>query len=168
MSNRDQPGEGDLSLELPLPRITPQIEAIADRVSQLVALLSESKPASGPETGVAAAFARQLHKERRLRASYFAADLFGEPAWDMLLDLFASDEEAKPISITSACHGAGAPPSTALRYLNAMLELGLIVKHPAPQDRRTTYVTLSEAARDRMALLLGRMMAVRFSGASED
>jgi hypothetical protein len=40
-----------------------------------------------------AAFARELRLERRARSRFLPGELFGEPAWDLLLDCYAGDPE---------------------------------------------------------------------------
>lgn len=52
------------------------------------------------------ALARQAYALRRKRAAIFGnPELFGEPAWDILLDLYIAHAEAKPVSVSSACSG---------------------------------------------------------------
>jgi hypothetical protein len=51
---------------------------------------------------------------RRLRERLLPAGLFADPAWDMLLDLYAAEIEEQPVSVTSACIAAAAPATTAL------------------------------------------------------
>ena len=77
-----------------------------------------------------ASFARQLYRERRLRERHFDEPLFADPAWDILLDLYASRGEGRKVSVRSACIAAAVPPTTALRCLKHMEELGLIVREP--------------------------------------
>ncbi len=48
------------------------------------------------------ALIREAIKLRRLRDSYFPADLFADPAWDILLDLFAARLEGFPF-LCPAC-----------------------------------------------------------------
>lgn len=59
--------------------------------------------------------ARRFYRSRRLRPRVFSDDaLFGEPAWDMLLDLFIAEADGKRLSVTAACIGSAVPTSTAL------------------------------------------------------
>jgi len=44
---------------------------------------------------------RQMLRQRRMREHYFPADLFADPAWDMLLDLYAARLERQPVSVSS-------------------------------------------------------------------
>ena len=48
-------------------------------------------------------FTARLITERRQRAKSFGSELFADPAWDMLLDLFLAMLQKKRISISSAC-----------------------------------------------------------------
>ena len=56
---------------------------------------------------------RQLIANRQARARLFDAELFGDPAWDMLLDLTAAHGEGAQVSVTSLCIAASVPATTA-------------------------------------------------------
>ena len=114
------------------------------------------------------AFARQLHRERRIRDAAFPAELFGEAVWDILLDLFASEAEDRKVRVSSACIAACVPASTALRYLSEMERRGLIVRSPSPDDKRGQYIALSEACQAEMRELLTRLQALRSIPPSSD
>ncbi|MEP9357434.1 winged helix DNA-binding protein [Sphingomonas sp. KR3-1] len=89
--------------------------------------------------------ARALYDLRRSREHFFKgnADLFGEPAWDILLDLFIAGEMGKQVSVTSACIGANTPPTTALRWLSLLEERGLVQRIPDLHDRRRALMRLT-------------------------
>ena len=108
-------------------------------------------------------FARQLHRERRLRDAALSADLFGEPAWDILLDLFASELEGRTVRVSSACIAAAVPASTALRYLNEMERRGLLIRSPSPGDKRGQHIRLSDQTLRDMRDLLTRLQAARLN-----
>ena len=90
---------------------------------------------------------RNLIKKRQARRKYFASDLFGEPVWDMLLELALSEAERKPIAVTSLCIGSGVPASTALRWINLLCERGICRREGDGADRRRSYVSLSDQGR---------------------
>ena len=111
--------------------------------------------------GSLGSLARALHRERRLRDDILSEGLFGEPAWDILLDLFACEEEGRTVRVSSACIGAAVPASTALRYLSEMERRGLIERSRDEIDRRGQYVRLSKEAREHMVQLLERILGTR-------
>lgn len=90
------------------------------------------------------AMARKTYALRRKRAAIFGnADLFGEPAWDILLDLFIAQAEGKPVSVSSACIGSASPATTGLRWLGVLADEGLVVRENDPEDHRRVLVRLT-------------------------
>ena len=55
------------------------------------------------------------------------------------------------MSVTSLCIAAGVPPTTALRWIGQMLDLGLLVREQDDQDRRRAFIDLSEDGAAAMA-----------------
>lgn len=99
---------------------------------------------------VAAADVRKAIRARRLRQRPFPDLQFEDPAWDMLLDLYAARLERAQVSVSSLCIAAAVPPSTALRWISKMTGDGLFVREPDPFDRRRAFMALSDAAVERM------------------
>lgn len=87
---------------------------------------------------------RQIIAGRQARSRFFDAALFGDPAWDMLLDLTAAHGEGTQVSVTSLCIAAGVPATTALRWLSQMVESGIFIRVPDPADRRRAFIALSD------------------------
>lgn len=94
---------------------------------------------------------RQLIRQRQQRARFFDADLFADPAWDMLLDLTAARAEHRQVSVTSLCIAAGVPPTTALRWIGQMVHAALFERVEDTMDRRRAFIRLAEPAADAMA-----------------
>ena len=94
---------------------------------------------------------RRIIRQRQLRARFFDGDLFGDPAWDMLLDLTAARAEHARVSVTSLCIASGVPPTTALRWIGQMTEAGLLERVEDETDRRRAFITLTDKAADNMA-----------------
>jgi hypothetical protein len=107
------------------------------------------QPAPGYAVDVAgradAALIRALIRVRRARTEHLPADLFADPAWDMLLDLMAARLEGKKVAVSSLCVAAAVPPTTALRWIGVMTERGLIVRTTDLADRRRVHVELAPA-----------------------
>ena len=141
---------------LPVPPSPEDVRDLARKLARLADRLPDPEPHSPASLS---RFARELYRARRLRDAGFPAGMFGEPAWDILLDLFASAEEGRDVSVSSACLAAAVPPTTALRYLQMMEKQGLIEREPSPADARVSYLRLSVETRERLALMLRRMSA---------
>jgi DNA-binding MarR family transcriptional regulator len=94
---------------------------------------------------------RQIIANRQARSRFFDPALFGDPAWDMLLDLTAAHGEGAQVSVTSLCIAAGVPATTALRWLTQMVETGIFIRVPDPADRRRAFIALSDKAIAAMA-----------------
>ena len=92
--------------------------------------------------------ARMLYAERRRRDRTLPAELFGEPSWDILLDLFVARSEGRRVPTTSACIGAHVPPTTALRWLRLLEGHGLLEREEDERDGRRTFVRLSTKGMD--------------------
>lgn len=87
---------------------------------------------------------RAIRRARRRRTEFFNGKLFSEPAWDILLELYATHLEQRRISVSSVCHATEVPGTTGLRWLDALLREGLIEKSYDPLDGRRIYVGLSQ------------------------
>ncbi|OYW44393.1 MAG: hypothetical protein B7Z08_05910 [Sphingomonadales bacterium 32-68-7] len=87
--------------------------------------------------------AEEVYRDRRLRSRYLPDRLLGEPAWDMLLDLFAAETRGQTVSVSSACLAAEAPMSTGLRWLQHLEVDGLVERWPDPGDARRHFVRLT-------------------------
>ncbi|MEM6908074.1 MAG: MarR family transcriptional regulator [Pseudomonadota bacterium] len=96
-------------------------------------------------------FVRRVIAARQARARFFDAELFADPAWDMLLDLTAAHAEQAQVSVTSLCIAAGVPATTALRWLKQMVESGIFERVDDPSDKRRAFIVLSEQSLEAMA-----------------
>ena len=168
-----------------------RLRRLADEVSRIARSLSSlSSTGSAPSAGLAGALqaqlsdvqlgfsaeaasispsqlpkaeeVRKLIRARRMRESFFDSALFADPAWDMLLDLFAAHIEGDQVAVSSLCIAASVPPTTALRWIKAMTDHGLFVRHADPMDGRRIFIGLSAASTRSMADFLTAMR--RFEG----
>lgn len=94
---------------------------------------------------------RRIIANRQKRIRFFDANLFADPAWDMLLDLTAARCEGHQVSVTSLCIAAGVPATTALRWITQMVDTGVFQRVADPADKRRAFIALSENAAAGMA-----------------
>ncbi|WP_379921504.1 MarR family transcriptional regulator [Erythrobacter sp. R86502] len=114
--------------------------------------MRETRIAPPPASGrCRLTMARRTYALRRKREALFGKpDLFGEPAWDIMLDLYIAQSEGKLVSVSSACIGSAAPATTGLRWLTVLAEEGLIVREKDADDHRRVLVRLSPEGRAAM------------------
>ena len=94
---------------------------------------------------------RAIIARRKARAKFLDAELFADPAWDMLLDLTAARVERERVSVTSLCIASAVPPTTALRWIGQMVDAGLFDRVEDDTDRRRAFIELSDKGADAMA-----------------
>jgi len=92
---------------------------------------------------------------RRRRDSLFGRDLFGEPAWDILLDLYVAEQSGRPLALSTVGSLAGVPQTTAFRWMTQLIERGLIVRKADPNDARRGLIRLSDTGRTLLEELFG-------------
>ncbi|MGN6356404.1 MAG: hypothetical protein ACTHLU_02855 [Novosphingobium sp.] len=102
------------------------------------------------DQGARIAIARWLYWSRGIRLTTLSPGLFGEPAWDLLLDLYIRDKIGSRSSVTSACIGSRAPHTTALRHIEGLRQSGWIKRIPDEADKRRFWLALTPAAIDKL------------------
>jgi len=136
-------------------RVLQQLSEEVGRIANILASLSEDDVGDGNPLAPAAcreaeeppfdaAQIRAMIRARRLRDQYFRADLFADPAWDMLLDLMAARLEKGRVAVSSLCIAAAVPATTALRWIKLLTDRGIFVRQADPQDGRRVYIELSD------------------------
>lgn len=113
-----------------------------------------------------AAIANAEYGARRRRDRLFHANLFAEPAWDMLLDLFVQQHHGRPVSVHSLCVAAAVPQTTALRWIGKLADMGLVDRRPSPHDNRVTHIVLSEAGAQLMETYLAGQLGDSGAGST--
>lgn len=125
-----------------------RIEFIRERLDSA---MKAADPAPVPQSyPVTARAIRALIRQRRNRDRFFGGDLFADPAWDMLLELYASELAQQRISVTSLCQAAAVPGTTALRWMCHLEARGMIRRQQDPLDGRRFFVSLSPDCHQRM------------------
>ncbi len=84
---------------------------------------------------------------RRRRSKHFPESIFGEPAWDVLLDLYLAKAASRALSISDLAVGAAVPPSTVSRWILLLEDRALVERAGDHDDARRTLVTLTEKGR---------------------
>lgn len=136
-----------------------KLRQLSEEVSRIAATLSRlssstNQPPLSPATmapprddvpTVSAEALRGMIRARRLRSNFLPADLFADPAWDMLLDLLQAEIVQHRVPVSSLCIAAAVPATTALRWIKSMTERGLLVRRDDPHDGRRVFIEMAPA-----------------------
>jgi len=90
-----------------------------------------------------AGLARAIIRARAARRQFFDTHLFADPAWDMLLELYALESEGHRVSVSKLSVAAGVPGTTGLRWIDKLESERLVVRTGDPLDGRRFWVELS-------------------------
>jgi DNA-binding MarR family transcriptional regulator len=126
--------------------LTAKLSAVAEEFNGRVAHAAETAPTGDePSDAALVAQANSMLAERRMRRQFLPAELFHEPAWDMLLALFASRDDRLPMNIKALVSMSDAPVTTSQRWIEHLHKLKLIDRVIDPTDRRRVEISLSHA-----------------------
>ncbi len=134
-----------------------RLRQLSEEVSRVAAALSRlSTVSSGPPLStatmappradlpdVSAEGIRTMIRARRLRANHLPADLFADPAWDMLLDLLQAEIVQHRVPVSSLCIAAAVPATTALRWIKSMTDRGILMRRDDPHDGRRVFIEMA-------------------------
>jgi DNA-binding MarR family transcriptional regulator len=123
-------------------------------------------PALGTATGEnrtarVRTLAEDMYKARASRSELLDPELFGEPAWDILLDLFIQHAKGRQVSITSSCIASQVPATTALRWITVLIDRGLVRRAGDVNDRRRAFVELTGEGLEKMQRFMDKVEADR-------
>jgi DNA-binding MarR family transcriptional regulator len=115
----------------------------------------EFRPA--PDRTAEAKWIRQVMRARASRESFFGSQLFADPAWDMLLELYWSEIAQRRISVSKLSNASGSPLTTALRWISALQKNGFVARMNDPLDGRRVFVRLTDRGREAMSNYLASL-----------
>jgi hypothetical protein len=153
---RRHPGVADSSLSA---QHMVALSADARRIADALERLAEATDAD-PTVQVGPQLVRRLIRLRRDRDRHFPAEIFADPAWDMLLDLTAARMEGVDVAVSSLCVAAAVPTTTALRWIRTLTEAGLLERRTDAGDARRSFVILSDTAHLAMQAWIRRFATV--------
>ena len=98
--------------------------------------------------------AEALLASRRQRQRYLDSALLGEPAWDMLLFLFAAFDAGAEATVGQVCQASGTFASTARRWLALLDDMALVTIGENPHSGRRDAVRLTDIGQIKMTKTL--------------
>jgi hypothetical protein len=105
-------------------------------VGKAVSRIAEGLVKASSEASASDEFVRDAIFARRLRYHFFPENLFGEPAWDMLLALLYAQNEGRQVTVSNLCE------AITIRWLNGLVAEGMVVRRRDPQDSTSELIEL--------------------------
>jgi hypothetical protein len=137
MSREPNITDGDEARRIAL--LSAEISHISAELARLAGDPAELQP-----SGLTAANVRAIIRGRRLRTSFLPPSIFEDPAWDMILDLMAARLAGERVAVSSLCIAASVPPTTALRWIRSLCDMGLFARVADPDDGRRVFIELTD------------------------
>jgi len=142
--------DDDIMLEVNL-RL--RLDEVADLEAGLLCINARRQPSQKDLRRLA----RKIYDARRMRDRLLDTQLFGEPAWDMLLALYHLPALGHMLTVSGLSCCSGVPATTALRWQNTLFSEGLIERGPHEKDRRMQFVRLTDRGRQLLDRYLTRL-----------
>lgn len=149
--NAYEKSAGEISIQFTIQDLVKgleiQLRQLADSIgtNEQVALPLLSRSGAASEEAV-----RSVIRSRSQRDKFFPNELFADPAWDMLLDLYVSEIVQRRVSVSSLCIAPLVPHSTALRWITSLECEGLVERTSDPFDKRRYFMSLTRKGRQSM------------------
>jgi hypothetical protein len=105
-----------------------------------------------------ATLAQQILSSRHKRATMFGGELFKDPAYDILLEVFSRTQTGELTSPSIACAATSVPHATAVRHISLLVQKSYIERIVNPWDKRSINLKLTPLAMDKMTRWLGRFL----------
>lgn len=138
-----------------------EIASCESKISSLDDFRKTSQKTKAQQDGVTADLAEAMYRDRQRRSKFLPTVPLTEPAWDILLDLYFRTRRNERVSVSNACVASGVPSATALRWIDILVEAGLIQREADDVDRRRTWLTPTEPCMVQMEAYLSTLFVMR-------
>lgn len=127
-----------------------EIASLEQRVNALKQDVAQSRLRAVADVPISEREVRALLAARRTREDIISRELFADPAWDILLELYAARLAQRRVSISKLTIASAVPATTALRWIDKLESLGLLTRCGDPFDRRRVWIEISEDGEEKM------------------
>ena len=123
-------------------------ERFQERLNGLDARLSrlENESAAPSGTPLRSRVLQEIFRARRRRAELFGSQILGEPAWEIILELYAAELGRQRLLVSKVGQASGISQSTALRWMHRLEAEGWIGREPDPHRGRRIFAVLTPQA----------------------
>ena len=87
---------------------------------------------------------------RRARSAILGKQLFSDPAWDIILELYAAKLGERQMSVADVARAIETPESTTRRWVAALEERGLVQSRTDLTKANVVWISLTDDGADRL------------------
>lgn len=127
-----------------------EIAGLEQRVDALKQRLAEVRSKDSPDRVATETEVRTVLAARRTREDIIGHELFADPAWDILLYLYAASLRQCRVTVSELTLASAVPQTTGLRWISKLDHVGLIRRSDDPLDRRRIWVEISDEGERKM------------------
>ncbi len=132
-----------------LLQLSEELTQVAASLARLSMDTSGAKFAVGPDAerkDVPLELVSSAIRARRVRDRCFPKEIFADPAWGVMLELLRAEILQRRVQVSSLSLAAGVRPAIALRWVDALVHHGLVIRRADPIHPARAYVDLSPQA----------------------
>jgi hypothetical protein len=130
---------------------------VGDLLGAIEGFVSQSRSRSGgARAPTLAGVARGLYKSERLRAVELLPELPSHAARDMLVDLFAANQEGRRVSASGLCLAHGGVRAKAMRAIDTLQDMGL-VQHSIDETGPLEWLECTRLGREAVLTLISAL-----------
>lgn len=100
--------------------------------------------------GSSVAVVRCIQFARTARACFFKQELFSDPGWGILLELYACELAQRRVAAADVCAATNMPLTTGMRWMRKLEQEGLVVRVPQRLDARRQWIALTSVGSSAM------------------
>ena len=104
------------------------------------------------------AAARRELRSRRLRSKLLPDGMFGEPAWEILLQLYVEQQGIRQ-NIARLSGALAVPQTSVIRWLSYLQDRDLVRREAHPTDQRSVYLELTSKGIEALDAYLSETLA---------
>jgi DNA-binding MarR family transcriptional regulator len=134
-----------------------EIARIQRELDRLKSIVDQNRVKERHETTEAEV--RAVLWARRQRELVLGKELFSDPAWDILLELYAAALGQRRVPTSELSIAAGIPLTTTLRWISKLESEGLVTRADDPLDGRRVWIALANQAVQMMSSYFNRVGA---------
>jgi DNA-binding transcriptional ArsR family regulator len=134
-----------------------EIARIQRELDRLKSIVDQNRVKERHETTEAEV--RAVLWARRQRELVLGKELFSDPAWDILLELYAAALGQRRVPTSELSIAAGIPLTTTLRWISKLESDGLVTRADDPLDGRRVWIALANQAVPMMSSYFNQVAA---------